>query len=187
MGDSWQIVLGLLASVGGIGAIFIAVVKFSSNIIARRLEERYSLKLNKELERYKSNLENKIYISKVRFDLEIETYHQLSEAVLQMVWDSYELFPTLGSSHPDEDVERKRKEEKYSKAIDSYNQANRAIMKNAPFIPKDIFELFSDIKMDCRRQINWFPDFMLGRLCIDGRRELIDQKNACWKRSETIN
>ena len=49
-----EIVLSVLASVGGIGIVFTAVIKFSSDFIAKRLEERYSLKLNKELEKYKS-------------------------------------------------------------------------------------------------------------------------------------
>ena len=64
MNNIVQIVLGIITSIGGIGAIFTAVIKFSSNFIAERLEEKYSLKLNKELEAYKSSLENKNYISK---------------------------------------------------------------------------------------------------------------------------
>jgi len=36
-----QIVTTVVAGIGGIGVVFVAVVKFSSNIIAKRLEERY--------------------------------------------------------------------------------------------------------------------------------------------------
>ena len=47
-----KIVTAALASVGGISAVIILAVKWSSGIIAKRLEERYSLKLSKELEAY---------------------------------------------------------------------------------------------------------------------------------------
>ena len=69
-----EIVLGILASVGGISGIIIIAVKFSSNIIAKRLEEKYSLKLSKELELFKSNIENKKYISRTKFDTEFQIF-----------------------------------------------------------------------------------------------------------------
>ena len=50
MDNIWQIVLGVIASVGGIGSVILIIIKFSVNTIAKHLEERYSLKLNKELE-----------------------------------------------------------------------------------------------------------------------------------------
>ena len=62
--EIWKIVFGIITSIGGVGVIILAIIKFSSNIIAKRLEEKYSLKLSKELEKYKSTLDNKIYISK---------------------------------------------------------------------------------------------------------------------------
>ena len=60
MNDIVEIVLGVIAGVGGISGIILAGIKLSANTIAKRLEEKYTLKLNKELERYKSNLDNKI-------------------------------------------------------------------------------------------------------------------------------
>ena len=51
-----------IVSAGGIGAIIIGVIKFTSNSIADALSKKYELKLNKELELYKAGVENKIYI-----------------------------------------------------------------------------------------------------------------------------
>lgn len=85
MNDVWQIVLGVIASVGGIGGVILIIIKFSVNAIAKHLEERYSLKLNKELEYYKSSLDNKIYISKTKFDTEFGIYRELSKAFFEMV------------------------------------------------------------------------------------------------------
>jgi len=43
--DIGKIVLGILTSLGGIGGVILIVIKFSSDTIAKRLEEKYSLRL----------------------------------------------------------------------------------------------------------------------------------------------
>ena len=64
----------MYASAGGIGGIIIAVIKFSSNFIAEQLTKKYDLKLNKEMELYRNNIESKRSISKVLFDKEYDIY-----------------------------------------------------------------------------------------------------------------
>lgn len=49
----WQIVTGILASVGGVAGLIIIIVKVFSNTIAERLSKKYELKLTKEVEKYK--------------------------------------------------------------------------------------------------------------------------------------
>lgn len=62
---TWKdIILAVIASAGGIGGIIFLTIKFSANIIAERLDKKYTLKIDKELEKYKSSLESKIYIRK---------------------------------------------------------------------------------------------------------------------------
>ena len=78
--EIWKIIFGVVASVGGIGAVIVAAVKFSVNIIAKRLVEKYTLKMNKELEKYRGGLDNKIYISKTKFDTEFSIYRELSRS-----------------------------------------------------------------------------------------------------------
>lgn len=56
--DIWKIILAALASVGGVGGLIILVIKFSSNLIAERLSQKYQLSLQKELEKYKAGIEN---------------------------------------------------------------------------------------------------------------------------------
>ena len=56
MNEIWQIVLGIVASIGGIGVIFSAVIAFTSNFIAQRLQKKYDLKLSEELEKYKADI-----------------------------------------------------------------------------------------------------------------------------------
>ena len=61
-GQIFSIVGACIVSAGGIGAITIGVIKFTSNSIADALSKKYELKLSKELELYKASVENKIYI-----------------------------------------------------------------------------------------------------------------------------
>ena len=42
-----QIAIAVVISAGGISGILLAVIKFSSNIIADKLSKKYELKLNK--------------------------------------------------------------------------------------------------------------------------------------------
>ncbi len=73
----WSIVASFIVSAGGIGGIIVAFVKFSSEIIAKRLEEKYSFKMSKALENHKAMLDGRTYISKALFDREFELYQSL--------------------------------------------------------------------------------------------------------------
>ena len=84
-----------IVSAGGIGAIIIGVIKFTSNSIADALSKKYELKLNKELELYKAGVENKIYISKTKFDTEFQLYRQLSKSFTNMTKEVSQLFPSF--------------------------------------------------------------------------------------------
>ena len=41
-----SIVIACIISAGGIGGIIIAVIKFTSEIIAKRLEQKYEMRIN---------------------------------------------------------------------------------------------------------------------------------------------
>ena len=84
LNDILKIALTIIGCFGGVGAIVSATVKFTSEKIAERLEKKYELRLNKELEEFKNKLE-KSYVSKTRFDTEFSIYRQLSESTVIMV------------------------------------------------------------------------------------------------------
>lgn len=99
--DIWKIVVTVITSVGGIGAIITFIVKMCSNIIANKLSKKYELKLNKELEKYKAGVENKTYISKARFDREFSMYQDLCEKNITMVYDmGAAVVIARGGQHP---------------------------------------------------------------------------------------
>ena len=80
----WVTASAIIASVGGSGAIICAVAKFFSDRIANRLEAKFQQKLEKEMEEYKTQLENKRYITQTQFDVEFEIYRKISKAFFEL-------------------------------------------------------------------------------------------------------
>ena len=141
--DVLKIAATVFASVGGISGIIILAVKFASNIIAKRLEERYTLRLNKELEEYKSALENKNYISNVRFDREFEMYQELSEKNITLVYDIGEAVLILRGLYKEEPA---RIDKHIDKLCISLNNAELTTKKYAAFIDEDLFYKFHELQ-----------------------------------------
>lgn len=79
--DVGQIALAAITSAGGIGAILLGAVKFSSHMIAERLSQKYSVELNESIEKLKAQLDNGNHISRAVFDKEFEYYQRISKAV----------------------------------------------------------------------------------------------------------
>lgn len=77
------VVIASIISAGGIGGIVVAVIKFSSSIIADRLSKKYESKLETALEKQKAELSKKEYVSKTRFDTEFSIYRELTSVFLQ--------------------------------------------------------------------------------------------------------
>ncbi|MEA5050753.1 MAG: hypothetical protein VB021_04685 [Oscillospiraceae bacterium] len=152
----WKTVLAIIGSIGGAGVIISAVVYFCSNIIAKRLEQKYSSKLAKELESFRMKLSGKNYISKVRFDKEFGIYSDLSEKTLDMVSACYFLFPTAIDHVPSEEEQRLFYEKRFQKACDAYNVANTTLMANAPFISEGLYNSFCEIRDLCMKQIDMY-------------------------------
>jgi len=163
--EIWPIVLGILASIGGIGAVFVTVIKFSSKTIAKRLEEEYNLKLDKELKRYKSSLSNKIYISKVRIDAEFAVYRELSKAFFGVVDCINAIFPYSipceSSVYFYDDNQKAYEKSSCDKALAAINLAQDSLSTNAPFITAELFEQYNEILELCNLQLWVFSDILI--------------------------
>lgn len=184
--DIAKIILGIIASVGGIGTIVCFVVKFASEIIADKLSKKYELQMTKAIELYRDKLDKKNYISKARFDKEFEIYQKLSEKALDMTFANYVLFPVHDSVPPTEEEQKVFFNDRYTKAVQTYNDANRTIKASAPFIPENIYRLFSELRDDCCKQIDDFAVFFLEPDYQDNRRELKDDYKECKRRTRVI-
>ena len=146
----WELVGALIpaaiVSAGGIGAVIIAVIKFSSDMIAQRLKEKYQLELNKELEKYKAQASNKTYVTKVRFDKEFQVYATLWEKFHSMVMHCQSVYGIVDVRPEDR---QKIFDTRYEAAVEAHFDAMNTLHGNAVFIPKDIFDRFEKIRRRC--------------------------------------
>ena len=157
MNEVSKVVLAVLTSVGGIAGLIVLAIKISVNTIAERLEQKYALKLDKELEKYKSNLDNKIYISKAKFDTEFNIYRELSKVFFEMVKHIGIMIPSGYAKYPsDKEIKKEYEEENYSKALKATVVAQDVLNGNASFIPEDFYMGYKEVIKLCQTQLHVF-------------------------------
>lgn len=137
-----EIALTCIASVGGVGAIIIGVVKFAGDRIAERLSVKYQLQLDKEKERYKTELSKKEYVSKTRFETEFRMYQELSEKIITSVYDAGEA-SVIAQGAPYSIDELQIFIERFCNDLNETSRVNR---RYAAFIAKEMYEKFFQIE-----------------------------------------
>lgn len=184
--ELWKIVLGVVASVGGIGFVIVEVVKFSADIIAKRLEEKYTLKMNKELEKYRVGLDNKIYISKTKFDTEFSIYRELSRSFFVMVRDITRMIPAGYAEYPADKEDREKYENMlYDNALKSTVTAQDFLYSNIPFIPEEFEQAYLEVLGLCREQLGVFElRWNVGYLATDAEKRKFSRED--FQRSRDI-
>ena len=155
----WGFVLSIVASIGGGAVIVTAVVKYASEKIATRLQAKYQLKLDKDMESYKAEIDKKLeehratintkqYISVKRFDAEFEIYQKLTKAFFEAVRDCGVMIPAGYSFQPSNEEEREKwDEEHYKSAHQSVTNAQDCLHSFAPFIEEELFKDYRDVLM----------------------------------------
>lgn len=182
-----KIVLSIVGSVGGAGAIIALVVKFSANLIADKLKKKYELETTKKLEKYKSKLENKNYISKTRFDTEFSIYRTLSVAFFDMVKNISVMIPDGYTQVPaDPKVKKEYDKKVYNLALTAVVKAQDTLNGNAPFISEDMYNEYSAILKLCNLQLEVFSNrWNVLYLASQEEKEKLDLED--YKRTGTIN
>lgn len=188
----------IVASVGGAGLIIIGLSSWIGKIWADKLMETQRKQNQKEIEKFKSELHKELellkaknekmnYITKTQFDAEFKMYQELSEACFLMFLDNSLLFHRGIDYLPREEEECKKIfEERYKAARGSLIVYQNMLYKYAPFISIKLYELFEQLRTLANRQVQWYPDFVLGRLEPDVVKELMDEKKACLQRTKDI-
>ena len=182
-----KIVLSIVGSVGGGGAIIAFVVKISANLIADKLKKKYELETTKKLEEYKSKLENKNYISKTRFDTEFSIYRTLSVAFFDMVKNISVMIPDGYTQVPaDPKVKKKYDKKVYNLALTAVVKAQDTLNGNAPFISEDMYNEYSAILKLCNIQLDVFSTrWNVLYLASQEEKEKLDFED--YERTRTIN
>lgn len=150
-----QIAVTAIISAGGIGGIIIAVVKFSADKIAERMNEKFKASLSMELEKYKSELTKKEYVSKTRFETEFQIYRELSGAFFDLVRGVNSIIAYGYHTVPADENDRKQyDDENYIKTRKLLVDAQDLLQKNAPFITESLYDSFDEILKLSRMQVS---------------------------------
>ena len=182
-----EVAYAAIAALGGAGVIFTAVIYFSSNFIAERLQKKYELKLNEQFEKYKAGIDNKTYISRTKFDAEFALYRSLSKAFFDMVKNVNVMIP-YGYTKVIADKEKRREMDIkiYNITRDSVVVAQDELSSNAPFIPEKFFKSYDKIRELCSIQLGEFDKrWDAGFFAEQEEKETISME--AYKRTKEIN
>lgn len=185
--DCLEIGAAVVASLGGGGIVVGTIVHFCGERLAEMFSKRYELKMQKELEKYRSNIENKIYISKTKFDTEFELYRNLSTAFSQMVKMISVLFPYGYSTVPaDEDEYEEYENNIYEMAKRAVVDAQDLLASNIPFMPEYIYDGYSALLKDCGGQLSTY-EFVYYMDSSSDEGEVAKTKADARKKTHEIN
>ncbi|WP_158662708.1 hypothetical protein [Massiliimalia timonensis] len=140
-----QIAAAAIVSAGGIGGIIIGVVSFSANKIADRMDKKFQASLDKQLEKYKSDLSKKEYVSKTKFDTEFALYRELSLNFADMVKSINILIPIYANLPADKKARLEYEKKCYESACPAVVKAQDTLNSNIPFISEEIFNGYEEL------------------------------------------
>ena len=177
--------LWVTATVTGGFALLVSVL----NAIGLYFQRRKQLEYDKKLESYKSVLDNRNYVSKVRFDAEFLLYRELMVACRNMINDVYFVYPTFANVPASEDERKKYEDDVFISARTSYNEFNKLITSNAPFIPKDFYERFLELMKLCNKNLTTFSGRwnVFTKTWWFGSKEKSGAESEAYKRTHEIN
>lgn len=152
-----SIATACIVSAGGVGGVAMAVVKFTSNIIADKISDKYENKLEQALEKYKTELSKKEYVSQVRFDAEFEIYRTLSKEFSTAVKNISLMIPDGIAYSPADEEKRTEYENKiYVDANNAVVVAQDVLYANGAFISEELYNKYNEILTLCSQQLNAF-------------------------------
>lgn len=152
-----SIATACIVSAGGVGGVAMAVVKFTSNIIADKISAKYENKLEQALEKYKTELSKKEYVSQVRFDAEFEIYRTLSKEFSTAVKNISLMIPDGIAYSPADEEKRTEYENKiYVDANNAVVVAQDVLYANGAFISEELYNKYNEILTLCSQQLDAF-------------------------------
>ena len=152
-----SIATACIVSAGGVGGVAMAVVKFTSNIIADKISAKYENKLEQALEKYKTELSKKEYVSQVRFDAEFEIYRTLSKEFSTAVKNISLMIPDGIACFPADEEKRTEYENKiYVDTNNAVVVAQDVLYANGAFISEELYNKYNEILTLCSQQLNAF-------------------------------
>jgi hypothetical protein len=142
----------------------------------------------KRFEAYKSKLDKKNYIGKMRYDYEFSMYGIMSEALYNVVQDCFWLFPTCLDTIPeDKDKANEVYNNRYKKAHGSCYNLQNLLETKSPFMSEEIYNQFSEINKFLIGQITAYEYFgPIGRYRNSTDKIHREEEMNAWKRTDDI-
>ncbi len=131
-------------------------IKFLADIFTRWFHSRQLHNNSKDLERHKKNLEKKVYVSKIKFDIEMEIHRELSKTFFDLIKDFERLIPTSLEPRITEHNEQEIRKEQGEASRVTLQKSSDTLYSNAPFIPKECFDKYEEIYTLCNEQLTVF-------------------------------
>ena len=168
----FRIIGAAIISAGGAGAIIVFCAKFAANYISERFLRKYDAKLSKDIEQYKHELmletekyrrksERLTIVTKKQFDTEFSAYQLLFENLYDFAVRTGDLFPIIDQVPPDKEEERQLYIKRYQEYCDAFNKFSEVLEKNAPFIPKENYEMFASLRSHAHSLGCMYPDIRI--------------------------
>lgn len=125
----------LIAIIGIIGSLLGAIIGFFSNAI---------------LQSAKAKSEKYLYISKTQYDLEMEIYKKLSEALyrLLLVLNTFKNEAVTPSVH----YRGRLSKDDYVRLVDASATVKDILLENAAFIPEPLFSMYMELNDEMNDQ-----------------------------------
>lgn len=129
--------LELLLELGGLVGIAVCGLKFVCNTFADRISKQYETKLNEKLELYRNTIENRSYVSKVKFDANFAVCCEISEK-LSYCFEAIRTITPKDGYGIDKTMEIKEIEE----IVDNFK---KSIFRNRPVLSSEFYNELSDL------------------------------------------
>ena len=186
-GRIFEITVTCIASLGGVGVVVVACIRFGAEAIADRMSKKYQLTLNTELEKYKTELSKKEYVSKTRFETEFSIYKELSLSFSEMIRDINIMIPFGLASVPADEEKRKEYENNcYDRAKSSVVKAQDSLFANTAFIPEESFNSYNDLLKLSQEQLFAFERrYYVGDLVSQREKEILKPED--YERTKDLN
>lgn len=162
MTEVFDLIMKILLSLGGGGAIVFAFSSWLGKVWASRILEKekkehqleisnYKSKLDLELNRINSLNEKALYISKVQYDKEFEIYQDIWEKFFDCFVATLNLYPSFENVPTDDTEKEKWIDTKYKNYSEKYNLYSKTIDRYAPFYKEDFYHSFVEIRNSCSK------------------------------------
>lgn len=173
--QSIQSVVGtIIVSVGGSSVVIYAFSKFLGERLANIIDTACQQKLDKQMEKYKIELENKHHITKEQFNVQFQIYRDLSKSYFQIL---IKLCAILEEDFYEENSlnfdKKKYEEYSYKNVVVTISTAQNVLYENAPFIPKHIFQKYHELYELMNNQFwlynDWYCKYINGKIELKDR------------------